>query len=272
MSFLDDTPIEIDEDEGSEPGKTIEEQMAELEQEVMGLQDQKAVADAAAETDEDVDMDVESTEDGEIEDIPDTPIVTASSTPILSVPLLGPSPSTLPVKLHSRGVKRANAEDLMDGDGRPATVPARLPPNKRRSLFGGGPVRPHRLTILLDHSDDESDNDDDDGDKVNGMSKLKINSGNVTPASTETAKLLAEKEENIRKLREQIEKRMKARILKKAAAAAATPPVKEDFVEVEVKQEPIDITEVKDEPVEEREEPVDVQMTESSKFSTPRYD
>lgn len=266
MSLLDDTPIIIDDDDDSVPDKTIEEQMAELEEEVMGLQNQQAMEIAAADAQDDIDMEIESTEDGEIEDIPEPPKlpISASSTPILSVPSLAPSSgSSTAVKIPSRGTKRLNAEDMMDN--RPSTMPAQLNPHKRRSLFGGMPQRPNRLMMLVDQPDSDSDGDDDNDDPQ--MSKLKITSGNSTP--NDTAKLLAEKEDSIKKLREQIERRLKAKLAKRV-----TPVVEVKKEEVEVKvEEPIQVAEA---PVVEEMKEIesevevkqerDVDMEDSSEF------
>jgi hypothetical protein len=257
---IDSTSIVIDEDSVS-ADKTIEEQMAELEEEVMGLQTEQRAAEAAMYQDMDMDMEDDETEEGQIEDTTEDPPFSASSTPILSMPSL---PSDAPVSSAlriPRGVKRVNAEDMMDN--RPTSLPARLPPNKRRTLFGGIPQRPNRLVMFLDHSDSDSDSEDD-GDKAGQMSRLKITSGSATPmpstaAMAATAKLLAEKEEGIRKLKEQIEQRMKARIAKRATseAAAIASPVEAPPVSLPVE-------------VEVKVEEEDVVMAESSVFGSGR--
>jgi hypothetical protein len=267
MSLLDDTPIIIDDDDDSVPDKTIEEQMAELEEEVMGLQNQQAMEIAAADADaqDDIDMEIESTEDGEIEDIPEPaklPPISASSTPILSVPSLSSSGSSTAIKIPSRGTKRLNAEDMMDT--RPSTMPARLNPHKRRSLFGGLPQKPNRLMMLVDQPDSDSEGDEDDDPQ---MSKLKITSGNSTP--NETAKLLAEKENSIRRLREQIERRLKAKLAKRVVPVVE---VKKEAVEVKMEvQEEIEVPvteEVREvEPEVEVKQEIDVDMGDRSEFT-----
>lgn len=152
--------------------KTIEQEVADLEQEVLTLQ--AATSPTTMEMDE--------PEEGEIASTPSPPIV---HLPIAS--------ASLPDFRVNRNLKRPNAEDL---ESRPTTAAVRiLPPSKRR-VFGGVAQRPNRLVISLDESDSESDPES-------------------PKAAAETQRLLAEKEEGIRRLKEQIAERMRVRQLQK---------------------------------------------------------
>ena len=147
-------------------------------------------------------MDVDSVEEGEISPDEKDNLVTLAVREKVSDQA---SRSSAPSSNSSRGIKRPTAEDL---EGRPMTVSQRfIPPSKRR-VFGGVPQRPQRLLINLD---DDSDSDDDDTD-VGATSRA---------IEDEAARMLAEKEESIRRLKEQIAARLKARELKRLQAAVA---------------------------------------------------
>ena len=154
---------------------TIEQQVAELEREVMNSQ---MTLDA---------IDIDEPEEGEI------PL---SSLPTQIPPKLSSLTSisaSLPIMRPHRGLKRPNAEDM---DSRPTSVPSRsVPPSKRRA-FGGVAQRPNRLLIHLDDSDSDEAAEDDMPDLA---------------SEVETQRLLAEKEEGIRELKEKIAARMKVK-------------------------------------------------------------
>lgn len=150
--------------------QSIEDQVAELEREVTSLQ---ATADEI--------MDLDRLEEGEIHD--PSPPPTSSVKISQSLPL--------------RGIKRPNAEDMMDN--RPVSLPSRvIPPSKRRT-FGGKPQQPNRLILTLD------DSDDDDEFELS------------TPPVQE--QLLAEHEAKIQLLRDQIAEKMRLRKLEARKAA-----------------------------------------------------
>jgi hypothetical protein len=178
---------------------TLEDEVAALEQEVLGLQN------AGPEP-----MDIDESEEGEISDIEEE--VPRPATPLsLPLPRIPPiMPSKTPVQLN-RSIKRPNADDMMDGRG---SIHARsLHPPKRR-IFGRA-IRPTSLTVRLDDSDDDSDSDNESS----AMSAAQL--------EAERQRLLKEKEDNINRLREKI-LRLQARAaqdkkakIKEAAAAAA---------------------------------------------------
>jgi hypothetical protein len=172
--------------------KSIEEQVAELEKEVLSLQTA-------------VPIELDEPEEGEIAESPPEPIF-----PLVPVLMPPSSSSSLPPSNSIRGIKRPNAEDM---ENRPTSLPSRMPVLKRRSVFGGIPQRPNRLILHLD--DDSSDEEDSD----RRFTPIASGSGSVTPVpipipqpdDAERERLLKEKEEGIRRLREQIAAKMKAR-------------------------------------------------------------
>ena len=198
-SVEDTTPIITVEE------KSIEEQMVELEKEVMGLR-----------TRQNTPIDIDEPEEGEISDPPPPTL------PIqhLAPPSIQVLSTSLPNR-SSRGMKRPNAEDM---ENRPTSLPTRPLPIKRRSVFGGFSQRPNRLIINLDDSDSE---DDDDAKERGGERFAKfMKSGTATPipipipisilgtGEDETLKLFREKEEGIRRLKEQIAERVRVQQMK----------------------------------------------------------
>lgn len=179
-------------------GKSLEEEMADLEKEVLEL---RAEAGEAP-------MDIDEPEEGEI-----TPSNETETLPELPIPILAP----IPVR-PSRGHKRPNADDL---NNRPTSAPLRtIPPFKRRQ-FGGNPQRPNRLLVNLD------DNSDSDSDEE------PVSIAASTPAlpaidPIEAQRILAEKEENIRMLREQIAERLKARIMARNSSQDNATPLPDE--------------------------------------------
>jgi hypothetical protein len=175
---------------------TLEDEVAALEQEVLGLQN------AGPES-----MDIDESEEGEISDIEEE--VPRPATPLsLPLPRIPPiMPSKTPVQLN-RSIKRPNADDMMDGRG---SIHARsLHPPKRR-IFGRA-IRPTSLTVRLDDSDDDSDSDNESS----AMSAAQL--------EAERQRLLKEKEDNINRLREKI-LRLQARAAKdKKAKIKEAPP------------------------------------------------
>ncbi|WVF66224.1 hypothetical protein IAT40_000964 [Kwoniella sp. CBS 6097] len=173
--------------------KSIEEQMADIEKEVLNLQSESQVEESGAS--EDVDMDIDEPEEGEIisSNLPTPP-----SEPLMTSSTLSAS---APVPRPPRGVKRLHAEDLMEN--RSTSAPSRIPPPQKRRLFGAI-QRPQRLILHLDDSSDSSDEEDD-----------AIPTPQPDPDILATQRLLAEKEESIRRLKEQIAAKMKARAKKK---------------------------------------------------------
>lgn len=151
--------------------KSIEQEVADLEREVMDLQSIR-------------------TDDVDVDDSLPTQILP----PLLAATTISAS---LPILSATRGIKRPNAEDL---ENCPTTLPLRsLPPPSKRRVFGGVAQRPNRLVITLDDSDSESEPEVVD--------------------DAETQRLLAEKEENIRLLKEQIAARLKAKEVKRLRLA-----------------------------------------------------
>lgn len=205
----------------TEAEMSIEEQMADLEKEVMGLQTEPVKEDTVME------VEVDEEEEGEIEDT--APPIIASAPPPLPA---APAVPAVPVRI-TRGTKRANAEDMMED--RPTSLPSRLAPHKRRSLFGGIPQKPQRLLLQIDL---DSDSDDSDDDLPNHSSK--IQSGTSTPIimpatlpMDDTARLLQEKEESIKKLREEIERKMRAKIVAKKEGGTQKGSLEVQIAEVE---------------------------------------
>jgi hypothetical protein len=179
--------------------ESIEEQVANLEREVSVMQTE-------ADMEMDVDMDEEEEEeDGEIQD--EVPVALPPSS---SEPSRAPTPppaASLPLSAPTRR-KRPNAEEFMDA--RP--LPARLPPAKRR-LFGGLPQRPQRLMMSLDDSDSE----DEEERPRRSLEATPVPVIQI-PEEHDRRSLLAAKDESIRKLKEEIERRKRAKMRKAAEA------------------------------------------------------
>jgi hypothetical protein len=132
--------------------RTIEDEVAELEKEVLGL--------ASAEVSDQDDMDVEMEEDDDeggmdVDEEPEEGEIVQSTLPTPPPPILPtlPVPTSLPVSFP-RGIKRPVADDFVT---KPMSSTRALPPAKRRVF--GGPQRPHRLIISLDDSDSESEDE-----------------------------------------------------------------------------------------------------------------
>lgn len=167
--------------------KSIEQQVADLEKEVLDLQS----------ADIEVPMDIDEPEEGEITPSPPKPETPA--------PAFLSTSASLPFPRSIRGVKRPNAEDL---ETRPTSLPSRLPPPKRRSVFARIAQNRNRLIINLDDDSSDSDSEDEVHPSPAGTATpVPI----IAPGDAEREKLLAEKEESIRRLREQIAARMKAK-------------------------------------------------------------
>ena len=174
--------------------KTIEQEVLDLEQEVIGLQ---AIAESTPDEGSSMELDTSDSGQGTPSISPSVLPATISSTTSLAIPPILPTSSSLPTR---RGVKRPNAEDMMES--RPSSS---APSWIRRKPFGGLPQRPGRLLINLDdHSDSESE------DEGAGFSTPPIVIKNV---------MVEDKEEQIRALRAKIAA-IQAR--KKATAAAGS--------------------------------------------------
>jgi hypothetical protein len=147
--------------------------------------------------DMEVPMDIDEPEEGEIAPSPPKAELPAPAFPSTS--------SSLPFPRSIRGIKRPNAEDL---ETRPTSLPSRLPPPKRRSVFARIAQNRNRLIINLDDDSSESDSEDEvHASPAGTVTPVPI----IIPGDAEREKLLAEKEESIRRLREQIAARMKAK-------------------------------------------------------------
>ena len=158
---------------------TIEQQVAELEREVMNPQ---MTLDA---------MDIDEPEEDEPEEGEIPPSLPKQN--LINLSSSNPISASVPIMGSQRGQKRPNAEDL---DNRPKSVPSRsVPPSKRR-VFGGVAQRPNRLLIYLDDSDSDGGGEDDIPELA---------------SEGETQRLLAEKEEGIRLLKEKIAARMRVK-------------------------------------------------------------
>ena len=181
--------------------RTIEQEVLDLEQEVLGLQaEAQANVEAAAhganvgQSPTSMIMDLDEPEEGEITQST-LPLFTPQPQPVVS--------SSLPTLRNTRGIKRPNAEDL---DSRPTSAAARV----RRRPFGGGPQRPTRLIINLD---DPDSSDSEDEQPMMPMPVVPVIPANAN--GDPVMELLKEKEEKIRLLKEQISARMKAREAKR---------------------------------------------------------
>jgi hypothetical protein len=89
----------------------------------------------------------------------------------------------------------------MDNNARPTSLASRPAPAKRRAF--GGLTRPNRLVIVLD---DDSDSDSDGELTPPAVVQPVI----IIPSAYDTSALLADKEEKIRRLKEQIAAKMRA--------------------------------------------------------------
>ncbi|WVQ80458.1 hypothetical protein IAT38_002563 [Cryptococcus sp. DSM 104549] len=215
--------------------KSIDEQMAELEKEMLGLQ--KTTAEAKAreeqqqasaaganddEVDMDVDMEMDTLEEGEITPASAPPSAPPSAQPAAAT-LLPPKPSTststtptlaagvLPRRV---GPRRVAAEDLMES--RPSSAPPRpLPPAKWKPF--GGVMRMNRLILNLDEPDSSDDESDSEAGAKREQERLK------EQEAEEKQKAL---DENIRRLKAEIAARKKRRMLAEAnggGSGSATP-------------------------------------------------
>ena len=169
--------------------ENLEDQVAALEQEVLGLQE------AAPKP-------VDDQEEGEIPDEIEPPVQPRMAAII---------PSTTPVQLN-KSTKRPNAEDMMDY--RTSSISSRSAHPAKRRLFGA-PLRMKRLLVSLD--DDDDDSEDEGSTPTPTAAEMEV----------ERKRLLQEKDDNIMRLREQIlrlqarAKRDKKDKAKEAAAQAA---------------------------------------------------
>lgn len=166
--------------------RDVLDEAAKLEREILG---------STAEVPMDIDDEVE---DGEIADDEPPPTALPSPIPISRAP--------------SRGVKRPHAEDMMDNPSRPTSA-QRVLPSKRR-LFGAlAHQRPNRLIVALDDDDDSDSSDEEEEPTAIHTPVI------VIPPPIGKATAIAEKEERIRLLKEQIE----ARLASQRASASAPP-------------------------------------------------
>lgn len=169
--------------------ENLEDQVAALEQEVIGLREAEPIV-----------IDDEEEEEGEI---PDEIVVPFQ-------PRMAPIiPATTPIRLN----KRPNAEDMMDANRSQSISSRSVHPAKRRQF--GAAMRMKRLIISLDDSDDE-DNED------------QAPTPTAAQLEADRQRLLKEKEDDMMKLREKIlrlqakaEKEKKAKAKEAAAIQAA---------------------------------------------------
>ncbi|WWD22374.1 hypothetical protein CI109_106865 [Kwoniella shandongensis] len=192
--------------EETELEKTIEQQMADLEKEVLNSHNANAEVD--------MDMDIDEPEEGEIT-APSPPRPTsARAAPVVIS-------NSLPTTTFPRGKKRALAEDLMETRSA-APVRASLPP-RRRPFWAM--QRPQKLILHLDDSSDSSD-DEETG----------------TPLQdSDSSASQAQLEENIRSLQERIAK-LKAKKAKQALGAQISTPPNSASVQVTSGAEDVNIT------------------------------
>ncbi|OCF71238.1 hypothetical protein I204_08191 [Kwoniella mangroviensis CBS 8886] len=194
----------VAEDQAIEFRRSIEEQMASIEKEVLeaaaaAIEDKpnESEAELGPEPDEDEEeqMDLDEPEEGEI--IP--PLIDSSISEPVIPPLIGSAP--LPIR-PPRGIKRMHAEDL--NENKATSLPTRsLPPAKRKPF--GANQRAQRLLLHLDDSDSDSSDDED----TPTSNVIFTPTGDVD--IIERQRMLEEKEASIRKLKEQIAARMAAR-------------------------------------------------------------
>jgi hypothetical protein len=176
--------------------ENLEDQVAALEQEMIGLREAEPIV-------------VEDEEEGEIPDevvIPTQPRMA----PII--------PATTPIRLN-KSTKRPNAEDMMNTNRSQSISSRAVHPSKRRQF--GAAMRMKRLIISLDDSDDE-DNED------------QAPTPTAAELEADRQRLLKEKEDDMMKLREKIlrlqakaekEKKAKAKEAALQAAAEAAVPL-----------------------------------------------
>lgn len=234
-----------------ESTSSLEDQVADLEKEIMGLKQDAApaVADDDDDNDDDDAMELDEPEEGEII-LPSPPAVSvddaASATGSGSIGL--PKPLTAANFASLRGTKRPNAEDM---EIRPKSMPSRVqPPPKRRAVFGGPPLRANRLLFHLDdESDDSDDSDFDEIYRPYGPPRVTASPlpPVADPSAEETQRLLAEKEESIRRLKEQIAAKLRIKLERKkfereqsaaVSAAMSSEPSAEASSASPVKEEP----------------------------------
>lgn len=153
---------------------TLEDEVAALEQEVIGLQNAKPQT-----------MDIDEPEEGEISDIEVEEAPTRLATPTVVPKIPAIVPSKTPLQLN-KSTKRRNAEEMMESR---ASIQARsIHPPKRR-LFGA--IRQKPIIIHLDDSDSSDSDEESHGPTAAEM-------------EMERQRMLKEKEDNINRLREQI--------------------------------------------------------------------
>jgi len=180
------------------------EEAAQLERDI--------IAGSTAEVPMDIDEEVE---DGEIADEEPAPQPARPSLP----PRAPSFPSTSQPTAPRGGVKRPAAEDLMDNNARPIHA-SRAAPRKRRAF--GGPTKKSFLSFPLDLSDSESDEETKPKPPPFEAPIIPI------PSPYDTATLLAEKEEKIRQLKEQIAAKLaaqKANLGGAARSGTSTPSI-----------------------------------------------
>lgn len=193
--------------------ENLEDQVAALEQEVLGLQE------AAPKP-------VDDQEEGEIPDEVEQPVQPR---------MAAIAPSTTPVQLN-KSTKRPNAEDMMDY--RTSSISSRSAHPAKRRLFGA-PLRMKRLLVSLD--DDDDDSEDEGSTPTPTAAEMEV----------ERKRLLQEKDDNIMRLREQIlrlqarakkDKKDKAKEAAAQAAVIGSMPALVDAVaeDVEMSQSPRD--------------------------------
>lgn len=196
-----------------ESTSSLEDQVADLEKEIMGLR-QDAVAASDGDEDDEEPMELDEPEEGEIV-LPSPPSApTGEASPPGSGSTAVP-PKSLPVS-NFRGTKRPNAEDM---ETRPKSLSSRAqPPSKRRAAFGGPPLRANRLLFHLDdESDDTEDSDSDEIYRPYGPPRITASPHPPAagPTAEETQRLLAEKEESIRRLKEEIAAKLRIKLERK---------------------------------------------------------
>lgn len=196
-----------------ESTSSLEDQVADLEKEIMGLK-QDAVAASDGEADDEEPMELDEPEEGEIV-LPSPPSVSTEEASPPGSEVTAAPPKPLPTS-NSRGTKRPNAEDM---EIRPKSLSSRAqPPSKRRAAFGGPPLRANRLLFHLDdESDDTDDSDSDEIYRPYGPPPITASPHPPAagPTAEETQRLLAEKEESIRRLKEEIAAKLRIKLERK---------------------------------------------------------
>ena len=243
--------------------KTIEDEVADLEQEVLSYQNELMQANESqmveddnvhvkteiegdiqvevddfeaikpdlmdVDVDEEIEEDIDETEEGELP--PEPPSIPHFTSDMAAFSATRPTPSSLPSATSRR--RRPGAEDL---ESRPISAPSRT----RRKIFGA-PQRANKLLISLDNDSDSSDSESEEDkmmakqkrlellrrlaeEKQNSPGPFPIPLALPTPLSGEMgsgsrrgsvphgdADALADHEEKIRLLKEQIALKMKAK-------------------------------------------------------------